>query len=281
MYVGLRVSRTRGRLTMDVLPDIQSASETRGIEIDEVGVSGLRYPLTFDDGELIQSGIADVEMTVALAADRRGTHMSRMVQSVDAQLGRVNPYDLHTAFKAIAGLLDAADVRITLTLPVATRVASPASSNSGYQVHDLNLRGRLCDGAFQLQTTVTADVTTLCPCSKAISDYGAHNQRSKVSLSVFGEDDLPYPIAVSELVQLIRDSASCPVYPVVKRQDERAITMGAYDNPKFVEDLIRDLTLSCRERGVPHCIRARNIESIHSHDAIARLAWRSRVARRG
>jgi GTP cyclohydrolase I len=260
-------------MTMDPLPDVQSAADGRGIDVDEVGVSGLRYPLTFDDGHLVQSGIADVEMTVALPADRRGTHMSRMVQAVETYFDRVNPYELHTAFKAVAGLMDATELRIALALPVATRVDSPSTSNSGFQVHDLNLRGRLVDGAFELETTVTTDVTTLCPCSLAISDYGAHNQRSRVSLTVHGEDDVPYPVVASELVQLIRDSASCPVFPVVKRPDERAITMAAYDNPKFVEDLIRDLSHSCRLRGVRHQIEARNIESIHSHDAVARLRW--------
>jgi GTP cyclohydrolase IB len=258
---------------MSALPDVQSGSDHRGIEIDEVGVTGLRYPLTFDDGDLVQSGIADIEMTVALPADRRGTHMSRMVQAVEAHLNRVNPYELHSAFKAIAGLLDAVDLRIVMSMPLATSVESPSSAHRGYQVHDLKLQGRLVNGAFRFQTTVTTDVTTLCPCSKAISEYGAHNQRSKVSLSVHGEDDVPYPVTASELVQLIRDSASCPVFPVVKRPDERAITMAAYDNPKFVEDLIRDLTLKCRERGVAHHLEARNIESIHSHDAVARLSW--------
>lgn len=260
-------------MTTEALPDVQSAADTRGIDIDEVGVGSLRYPLTFDDGHLVQSGIADIEMTVALPPDRRGTHMSRMVQAAETHLQQVNPYELHTAFKAIAALLDADTLRITLTLPVATRVHSPATANSGYQVHDLSLRGQLAAGSFRLQTSVTTDVTTLCPCSKAISDYGAHNQRSRVSLTVFGEDDVPYPLIAAEIVQLIRDSASCPVYPVVKRPDERAITMAAYDNPKFVEDLIRDLTLTCRERGLPHRIQARNIESIHSHDAVARLVW--------
>src|SRR6476661_6449156 len=125
-------------------------------------------------------------MMVALLADRRGTHMSRMVLAVEAHLQRVNPYELHTAFKAIAELLDTTDLRIAMALPVATNVASPASAHRGYQVHDLSLRGRLADGAFRLQTTVSTDVTTLCPCSKAISDYGAHNQRSRVSLSIHG-----------------------------------------------------------------------------------------------
>lgn len=255
------------------LPDVQSARDTRGVVIDEVGVTGLRYPVTFDDGVITQSGIADIEMTVGLPAERRGTHMSRMVQAVEDHLRRVNPYELHTVFKATSALLDANDLRISIALPIATRVDSPATDNSGYQVHDLDLRGRLLDGEFSLTTTVTADVTTLCPCSKAISDYGAHNQRSRVSLSVHGADDSPYPLGAGDIFQLIRDASSCPVYPVVKRPDERAITMAAYDNPKFVEDLIRDLTINCREIGVPHEIVARNMESIHSHDAVARVQW--------
>ncbi|MEH3135979.1 MAG: GTP cyclohydrolase FolE2 [Mycolicibacterium neoaurum] len=255
------------------LPDIQGAPDSRGILIDEVGVSGLRYPVTFDDGVLQQSGVAEVEMTVGLPADRRGTHMSRMVQAVETHFSTVNPYELHTGYKSTSALLNVADLRISFTMPIATRVPSPATENSGYQVHDLTLRGHLRDGEFELLTTVTTDVTTLCPCSKAISDYGAHNQRSRVSLSTHGTNDSPYPTQVVDLVDMIRDASSCPVYPVVKRPDERAITMAAYDNPKFVEDLIRDLSRSCRELSVPHGITARNIESIHSHDAVARLSW--------
>lgn len=261
----------------DDLPDVQGAPDIRGISIDEVGVSGLRYPVTFDDGVVEQSGIAEVEMTVGLPADRRGTHMSRMIQAVEAHLATVNPYELHTVFKTAAALLDVADLRISVAMPVAARVDSPATDNSGYQVHDLELRGRLLGDEFHLTTTVTTDVTTLCPCSKLISDYGAHNQRSRVSLSTHGRNDSPYPVRAARLVQLIRNASSCPVYPVVKRPDERVITMTAYDNPKFVEDLVRDLTVSCRELGVAHSITARNIESIHSHDAVARLAWAAQV----
>ncbi|MUL67532.1 GTP cyclohydrolase [Mycobacterium sp. CBMA 234] len=255
------------------MPDIQGAQDSRGVDIDEVGIGALRYPVTFDDGDLTQSGIANVEMTVALPADRRGTHMSRMVQAVESELAVVNPYELHGPFKVIAELLDATQLFVTLSLPVAIRVQSPVTANSGYQVQDVSLSGSLVGSRFILATMVTVDVTTLCPCSKAISDYGAHNQRSRVSLSIKGEGDTPYPATVGDLVSLIRDSSSCPVYPVVKRPDERAITMAAYDNPKFVEDLIRDLSISVRQLGLAHQIEARNIESIHSHDAVARLSW--------
>ena len=258
---------------VSMLPDIQAGADERGIFINEVGISGLRYPVTFSDGEVTQAGVATFGMTVALPADQRGTHMSRMVQAIENFLTVVDPRELHTAFKSAAKLLAASDIRITLELPVGTRVVSPSTGSGVYQVHDVRLSGRLFDDEFSLRTTVTTDVTTLCPCSKAISDYGAHNQRSSVALSVFGEADDSYPVRIARLVQLIRDSSSCPVYPVVKRPDERAITMAAYDNPKFVEDLIRDLSLSCRELGISHEILVRNIESIHSHDAVARLGW--------
>ncbi len=255
------------------LPDVQAGVDGRGIAIDEVGISGLRYPITFTDGEVTQRGVATVEMTVALPMECRGTHMSRMVEAVEFFFTEVDPRELRPAFKSAAALLDATDLRLALGLPIATRVVSPSSERCGYQVHDIRLAGRLRDGDFSLVTTVTTEVTTLCPCSKEISDYGAHNQRSSVELSVHGEADNAYPLRITKLVQLIRDNASCPVYPIVKRPDERVITMSAYDNPKFVEDLIRDLSLKCREIGILHEISVRNIESIHSHDAIARLKW--------
>ncbi len=114
-----------------------------------------------------------------------------------------------------------------------------------------------------------SEVTSLCPCSRAISDYGAHNQRSQVTLTLLGDGDNPYPLPVHEIVAAIRTVGSAPVFPVVKRPDERVITMQAYDHPAFVEDMVRDLSLWCRSRSLAHRVAVRNIESIHSHDAIA------------
>lgn len=257
----------------DQLVDIQNQIDDRGIPIDEVGIAGLRYPVVFDDGEMSQSVIADLEITVGLPAGRRGTHMSRMVQAADTHLQVINPREFASALKILSDLLDASTARISAALPVAVRVAAPTSGEEAWQVHDVRFCGDLSDGSYTLETTVSVDVTTLCPCSKAISDYGAHNQRSRVSITVQGRGDAAYPIAVSNLIEIVRANSSCPVFPVVKRADERAITMAAYDKPMFVEDLIRDISLSCREGGVAHRIEARNIESIHSHDAVARLSW--------
>jgi GTP cyclohydrolase I len=158
---------------------------------------------------------------------------------------------------------------LTMALPFATRVVAPASGAEAWQVHDLSLRGALGEYELEVETTVTAEVTSLCPCSKAVSDYGAHNQRSQVALTVLGDADDPYPVPVHEIAEMIRRVGSAPVYPLVKRPDERVITMQAYDHPAFVEDMVRDVSLACRARGLPHRVNVRNIESIHSHDAIA------------
>ncbi|MBX7133580.1 MAG: GTP cyclohydrolase FolE2 [Fimbriimonadaceae bacterium] len=258
---------------MTTLTDIQSQHDPRGVPIEEVGISGLRYPLNFDDGSINQATTAEIEMTVALPAQQRGTHMSRMVQVIDTHLQVVNPYDLSRFMKFAAGQLEADRVFLRVSMPLATRLAAPTSGEQGWQVHDIRLDAQWSADDFTLQTSATCDVTTLCPCSKAISDYGAHNQRSRVTLTVEGRGDEVCPASVSRLIELIQAAASCPVYPVVKRPDERTITMAAYDNPRFVEDLVRELSLSCQEMELSHSIDARNIESIHSHDAVARLSW--------
>lgn len=253
--------------------DIQNEADTRGIAIDEVGISGLRYPLTFDDGHTRQDGIADISVTVRLQADRRGTHMSRMIALAQEELATLAPQELPIALKRGLALLEAPALSLTLSLPIATTVTAPASKRQSWQTHDVTITGRITAEACTVATTVTTDVTSLCPCSKAISDYGAHNQRSEIALTVTGTADAPYPLAIHEIIDLLRNVGSAPVFPLVKRPDERVITMQAYDQPAFVEDIIRDISLACREKGLAHAIRVKNLESIHSHDAIASLTY--------
>ncbi|OBA70133.1 GTP cyclohydrolase [Mycobacterium sp. 1554424.7] len=258
---------------MTVMPDIQGESDSRGIEIDEVGISGFRQPTQFDDDVLRQAGIADFEVTVRLPANRRGTHMSRMAQVIQSSLTIVSPEGFPSVLKALVDLLEVDGATIVMAMPLATEVTAPVSGESGWQVHEMRMTGNLNLESFTLATEVTTDVTTLCPCSKAISDYGAHNQRCRVSLTVFGDGDTPYPLSVASMIEIIRSTCSCPVLPVVKRSDERALTMTAYENPMFAEDLVRDVSLICRGRGVAHTVRARTLESIHSHDAVATVSW--------
>ncbi|MEU9120100.1 GTP cyclohydrolase I FolE2 [Streptomyces sp. NPDC048506] len=252
--------------------DIQNETDSRGIELDRVGIDGLRYPVSFEDGYLRQEGIADCEVTVRLQHDRRGTHMSRMVALVHEHLQRFDPRQFPRILKTGADLLDAPAITVAVAMPISTTVVAPASGRESKQVHDVRLEGHWDNGDVTVKTAVTAEVTSLCPCSKAISDYGAHNQRSQITLTVTGQGDTPYPLPVQSAVRLLSSSASAPVVPLVKRADERVLTMQAYDHPVFVEDMARTVSAACRDRGLRHAVSIRNLESIHSHDAIAYVA---------
>jgi GTP cyclohydrolase IB len=261
--------------TGSALPDIQSSHDERGIEIDEVGIDNLRYPAVFDDGELRQAGIATFRIGVRLPAHRRGTHMSRMVDLVDSHLRLIDPRDLHRTGKYGAALLDADELRVRIAMPVAMPVVAPASRRTSEQVHDAVIDLVHTDGVTKVGLTITAEITTLCPCSKAISDYGAHNQRSLASATVWGdgEGDDAYPVTIATLANLIRTSGSAAVVPLVKRPDERVLTMQAHDHPCFAEDVVRNASVELRNAGVAHAVRVRNLESIHSHDAVASVSW--------
>lgn len=256
------------------LPDIQDQPDARGIELDEVGIAGVRYPVTVDDGSSIHSGIASVDMTVTLPAERRGTHMSRMVELIHEHIVELDPREWPTVLKSVVTRLEVEAARLKVVLPVAFEVHAPTSGRAAWQPADATFEALLEEGVVEARTTLEAEVTSLCPCSKAISDYGAHNQRSEVALTVIGEGDEAYPLPIRRHFELIRSIGSSPVYPLIKRVDERTVTMRAHDNPAFVEDMARDLSMACRGLGHGHAIRVRNLESIHSHDAVAQVAWR-------
>jgi len=260
-------------VTTVILPDIQDLRDERGIEIDQVGISGVRYPIRFNDGVTEQQGIAVFDFTVTLPEDRRGTHMSRMVEVIHEHLRALDPSRLPHALKAAADRLDVEGVRVAVAMPIGFLVAAPESNQQAWQVCDVTISAQVRGGASEVRTSLATDVTSLCPCSKAISDYGAHNQRSLVTLTVTGSGDDVYPLDVATAFEMIRTAGSCPVFPLVKRVDERALTMRAHDHPAFVEDMARDLSRVCRSRGLAHEVTVRNFESIHSHDAIASLAW--------
>ena len=255
------------------LPDLQDERDQRGIDLDQVGVANVRYPVTFNDGVTTQRAIAAFDVTVTLPADRRGTHMSRMLEVVHEHLQNLQPRELPRILKTAADRLDVEDVRLKVSLPLTLLVTAPESRREAWQVCDISIQAQLRAGATEVITTFATDVTSLCPCSKAISDYGAHNQRSLVTLAAIGSGDDVYPLAVATAFQMIRNVGSCPVYPLIKRVDERSITMRVHDHPAFVEDIARDLSQACRLRGVAHEISVRNFESIHSHDAVASVAW--------
>ncbi len=264
--------------TAEALPDVHETGDARGVALDEVGVAGLSLPITVlgpDGGR--QATVADAELSVALAAEVRGTHMSRFVEEAASALGPITP---GTVFQLAHGLrkpLDAPASRVQLRFPLFVDRAAPASGLSAphrYEAHLLATAGP-SDG--RVFVGVRAAVTSLCPCSREISDYGAHSQRGHVEVEVEAPGWLQGEgIWPQELFAYADEAGSAPIHPLLKRSDERVVTMQAYDRPAFVEDIARDVVVALQtdERCAAWSVSVVNQESIHDHQAVARVRGR-------
>ncbi len=257
------------------LPDVQSAADTRRLAIQKVGVKGLRYPLQLATaaGELVHT-VADLTMTVGLPPDVKGTHMSRFVELLEGRRAALTQNGLFSMLGEMLLRLDAQSGRIELSFPYFIRKMAPVSGVESLLDYDVTLLAEQVEGrTAELNIRVTAAVTSLCPCSKKISDYGAHNQRSHITI----EAKLRSPMAIEELVRLAEEEASCEVFGLLKRPDEKWVTERAYDNPKFVEDLVRDIALRLMNepRIVDWKVASENFESIHNHSAYAEIHGRN------
>ena len=253
------------------LPDVQAAADTRRLAIQNVGVKGLRYPLQLEtaSGEMLNT-VASLALTVGLPPEVKGTHMSRFVELLEGRRGALTQDGLFAMLDEMLQRLDASSGRIEITFPYFIRKAAPVSGVESLLDYDVTLIIDQPEGArATLTLRVTAAVTSLCPCSKKISDYGAHNQRSHITL----EAKLRSPMAIEELVRLAEEEASCEVFGLLKRPDEKWVTERAYDNPKFVEDLVRDIALRLMNepRIAEWKVASENFESIHNHSAYAEL----------
>ena len=252
------------------LPDVQSFPDSRRLAIQKVGVKGLRYPLQLvADGEAV-STVATLALSVGLPPEVKGTHMSRFVELLEARSGPLDQAGLFAMLDEMLLRLDARTGRIEMGFPYFIRKAAPVSGVTSLLDYDATFIVERREGEkADLVLRVTAPVTSLCPCSKKISEYGAHNQRSHITL----EARLRSPMAIEELVRLAEEEASCEVFGLLKRPDEKWVTERAYDNPKFVEDLVRDIAL--RLMGEPRIaawkVASENFESIHNHSAYAEL----------
>lgn len=253
------------------LPDVQATADTRRLAIQSVGVKGLRYPLQLENaaGELT-STVATIAMSVGLPPEVKGTHMSRFVELLEARIGPLTQADLLDMMADMLLRLDAGSGRIELAFPYFIRKMAPVSGVESLLDYDVALivEQRTWENA-TLTLRVVAPVTSLCPCSKKISDYGAHNQRSHITL----EARLREPMSIEDLVRLAEEEASCEVFGLLKRPDEKWVTERAYDNPKFVEDLVRDIALRLMNepRIAEWKVASENFESIHNHSAYAEL----------
>ena len=251
------------------IPDTQSSRDERRLALQRVGVKDVRYPLQVRVAGAVQSTAARWSLDVALPAERKGTHMSRFVAWLDGLDVALDLSTLRERHAAMLQLLDATEGRIEAEFSFFLRKRAPVSGVSSL----LDYQGRWVSQTRQGVTTVTMEVgvpvKSLCPCSKEISDYGAHNQRSLVTVQV----EPLQPIEWHELVRFAEDSASSEIWPLLKRADEKWITERAYENPKFVEDLVRDvaLRLDADARVGRYAVDVENFESIHNHSAYARI----------
>jgi GTP cyclohydrolase I len=252
------------------IPDTQSARDERRLAIQRVGVKDVRYPLTLALGGGAFATAAEWSLDVALPAEQKGTHMSRFVAWLNDVAASGEPLDaakLRDAMAAMLHKLHAHEGRIEARFGFFLKKRAPVSGVQSL----LDYRGRWIaqtrGGATAVWAEVAVPVKSLCPCSKEIADYGAHNQRSQVTVRV----ELRAPIDWGELVRFAEDSASSEIWPLLKRSDEKWITERAYENPKFVEDLVRDvaLRLNADARVGRYRVEVENFESIHNHSAYA------------
>jgi GTP cyclohydrolase I len=257
------------------MPDVQGSHDARRLAIQRVGIRRVRYPLRWrraDGG--VQPATGEFALYVALPEDQKGTHMSRFVALLEESArDEAEPLDVAsvTAMHArMLGLLEAERGRFEMRFALFVRKTAPVSGVQSLLDYEVSV---VVDGdalAPQVTLTVLVPVKSLCPCSKTISDYGAHNQRSHITLSVRTRE----PVSPEALIRIAEEEASSEIYGLLKRVDEKFITERAYDNPKFVEDLVRDVAGRLRDHPavVDYLAEAENFESIHNHSAYACIA---------
>ena len=251
------------------LPDIQSSPDHRDIAINRVGIKGLRFPIRVRNtagGE--QHTVATFEMTVGLPPQIKGTHMSRFVEMLERQQVALDFDSVQALLEGTLERLEADSGHIQIRFPYFIRKQAPVSGVESMLDYDVTLRAMSdIQHGYRYEIAVCVAATSLCPCSKEISDYGAHNQRSHITITARVDE----PMSVEELVRIAEDEASCEVSGLLKRPDEKFVTERAYDNPKFVEDLVRDVAarLNADPRILRYTLEAENFESIHNHSAYA------------
>ena len=252
------------------IPDVQATPDSRKLAIDQVGVKSIRHPVkVMERAGGIQHTVASFNMTVGLPHQFKGTHMSRFVEILSAQERELTVDSFKTMLQEMVGRLEAKEGRIEMRFPYFIEKKAPVSGVKSLMDYEVGFVGEVKKGEQCFAMTVLVPVTSLCPCSKKISDYGAHNQRSHVTVTVKTSDF----VWIEEIVDLVEKQASSELYGLLKRPDEKFVTERAYDNPKFVEDMVRDVAaiLNLDERITAYTVESENFESIHNHSAYARI----------
>jgi GTP cyclohydrolase I len=251
------------------LPDIQKTPDQRNIAIDKVGVRKVKFPIVvLDRANERQHTIGDFTLTVDLPSEFKGTHMSRFLEVLNEFGREVTVHALPNLLNRMREQLKAEKAHVVVEFPFFMEKAAPVTGKTGMMQFDCGFDAAI-NGSFDLTMFLKVPVATLCPCSKEISQYGAHNQRGWVSVRVKAKDH----VWLEELIEMIESSASCALYPVLKRPDEKFVTEKAYENPRFVEDMVREVALKfdADNRITKYSIEVENEESIHAHNAYAFL----------
>lgn len=262
------------------MKDVQNEKDHRGIAINQVGVSDLRYPVVvLDRDHQEQQTIARLTLSVDLPHNYKGTHMSRFIEVLNNHRGKMTMWTMPDLLHDLRKRFAAEKAKVVVEFPYFIEKKAPVSGASALMDYECAFVGETENGKDDFLLRVVVPVTSLCPCSKEISDYGAHNQRGHIKMDVrFTRDNAGSPnmIWIEELVEYAEKSGSAPVYALLKRPDERFVTMQAYDNPVFVEDMVRNVAQLLMEdsRVAWFKVEAHNQESIHNHNAFACIEWR-------
>ncbi|MDR2710215.1 MAG: GTP cyclohydrolase FolE2 [Burkholderiales bacterium] len=263
-----------------MMPDVQSEHDTRRLPIDRVGVKRLRYPIHFVDRDgAAQATVAACSAYIMLSAQQKGTHMSRLVTLFEemSEKSAKKPLKIGALRDWSALLLKrlgATAGELHLEFDFFARKKAPVSSIESTMNYLVRLSGEVKDGRYGERVEVDIPVTSLCPCSKRISDYGAHNQRSVVTLGVMLEEPMSdEPLFVMDLIRVAEEEASSELFAILKRADEKYVTEYAHDHPNFVEDMVRGIAqrLAADKRLASFSVEAENFESIHNHSAYAQI----------
>lgn len=252
----------------DDIADVQGSADTRQIAIDKVGIKDIRHPVRVKDragGE--QHTIANFNMYVNLPHNFKGTHMSRFVEILNLHEYEITVESFREMLREMVERLEAEAGHIEMNFNYFVNKAAPVSGVESLMDYDVSLVGEITDGKPKMNIKVVVPVTSLCPCSKKISEYGAHNQRSHVTVNA----ETNGFVWIEDLIDLVEKEASCELYGLLKRPDEKYVTERAYNNPKFVEDVVRDVAarLNDDNRIRSYIVEAENFESIHNHSAYA------------
>ncbi|HTJ96361.1 MAG TPA: GTP cyclohydrolase FolE2 [Rhodocyclaceae bacterium] len=260
------------------IPDVQSSEDTRRMPINRVGIKDIRHPVkVLDKDRGIQHTIANFNMYVGLPHNFKGTHMSRFVEILNSHDTEISVESFETMLREMVVKLEAETGHLEMSFPFFVNKTAPVSGVKSLLDYEVMFTGEiLAGGAYRQHTKIVVPVTSLCPCSKKISERGAHNQRSHVTISVETNEF----VWLEDLIKLAEAQASCELYGLLKRPDEKYVTERAYDNPKFVEDLVRDVAgaLNAEPRVVAYVVESENFESIHNHSAYALIEHDKRTA---